>query len=273
MEQKQLQIISRILLNDPIWSAYALADLEPDFEPHAEWLVSPHAVVLIYHGLTPPLLFATGDPIEAGDLIKHRSIDECQYALLPNHRNEMSNSLKVIKAIPMWRMVHVRQSFEEMTSDDLRKLTPSDIGSIQRLFSGGLDSPDSFLPEQLSIGPFYGFYHRDQLVCIAGVHVVSRTYRVAAIGNVYVHKDHRGSGYARQATGQVVSDLIRQGMDHIVLNVAQENAAAIRVYESIGFRCAMEYTEGTARLVPSTLSDPAAHFERKNKEAKWSIDN
>ena len=83
MDEQQLLRIARILLNDPIWSAYALADLEPEFAPHAEWLVSPQAVVLIYHGLTPPLLFATGDPDETNDLIKNRSMDECQFALLP----------------------------------------------------------------------------------------------------------------------------------------------------------------------------------------------
>ncbi len=264
MDDTQLQRITRILLSDPIWSAYALADLEPEFEPYSEWLVSPNAVVLIFHGLTPPLLFASGDPVEADDLIKNRPMDECQFALLPIHFNQMSKSLKVIRELPMWRMEHRLELLDEKSPADLRKLTASDIESIQRLFACGPDSPDSFLPKQLSIGPFYGIYHQDQLVGTAGVHVISRTYSVAAIGNVYIHPDHRGSGFSRHVTAQVVADLRLQGMEYIVLNVAQSNSAAIRVYESIGFQPAMKYIEGTARLVPTPVPEQAGQLGEKH---------
>ena len=41
------------------------------------------------------------------------------------------------------------------------------------------------------------------LVAVAGTHLVSDTYGVAAIGNVFTHPDYRGRGYATLATGAV----------------------------------------------------------------------
>jgi len=58
--------IADLLAVDPVWSAYALADLRPEMAPYCRWLVHHHgtasAVALLFNGLEPPVLFAQGDP-------------------------------------------------------------------------------------------------------------------------------------------------------------------------------------------------------------------
>ena len=47
-----------ILSQDPVWAAYAIADLRPDLARHCRWLVAPDAsgLALLYVGLAPILL-------------------------------------------------------------------------------------------------------------------------------------------------------------------------------------------------------------------------
>ena len=57
-----------LLGTDRIWSAYALADLEPEEQGLAEWRTGEGAVVLLYRGLEPPVFFVHGAPSEAATL-------------------------------------------------------------------------------------------------------------------------------------------------------------------------------------------------------------
>ena len=49
-----------------MWSAYALADLQPEMAPYCRWLVhtngASNAVALVFDGLETPALFTEGDP-------------------------------------------------------------------------------------------------------------------------------------------------------------------------------------------------------------------
>ncbi len=50
----------RILERDPAWAAYAIADMQPGFAEQCAWFVFDGGLVMLYHGLTPPILFAMG---------------------------------------------------------------------------------------------------------------------------------------------------------------------------------------------------------------------
>ena len=88
------------------------------------------------------------------------------------------------------------------------------------------------------------FNQGEELMSVAGVHVFSRRYRVAALGNIATHPQARGKGLARVVTAKLCQEL-RGEADHIGLNVKDDNAGAIACYERLGFeRCAVygEYT-------------------------------
>ncbi|HQY91417.1 GNAT family N-acetyltransferase [Caldilinea sp.] len=108
-------LVAALLADDPVWSAYALADLQPKMAPYCRWYVhandAAHAVVLIFDGLKPPILFAEGD---AAALTAALSDVALSGAALPaqvylNVREEHAAALARWydhhDRRPMWRMV------------------------------------------------------------------------------------------------------------------------------------------------------------------------
>ncbi len=95
-------------------------------------------------------------------------------------------------------------------------------------------------------GTFFGARREGRLVAAAGTHLTSVEESVAAVGNVYTHRDWRRRGLARVTTGAVVEDLLLRGIRTIALNVYLGNTAAMRVYGRLGFVPHCEYYEGMA---------------------------
>jgi len=247
-----LQRAETLLRRDPVWTAYALADLEPPHADHAYWLLGGESVLLVYSGLEPPVLFAQGLASDLPDLISRVPAGSYQFALLPDHRQTVDPWMEVQRETLMWRMVLPPGALRWDPAYDLAiRLGAADIAQVRSLFEGQKDMPDAFLPEQLDAGPFYGIMADGQLAAVAGVHVVSSRFRIAAIGNVYTHPAWRGRGFAKAATAAVARELQSAGVGIIVLNVARSNRAAIRAYQALGFAAHGEYYEGVAYLSPA----------------------
>ncbi|WMF04517.1 GNAT family N-acetyltransferase [Micromonospora robiginosa] len=83
---------------------------------------------------------------------------------------------------------------------------------------------------------------RGRLVAVAGVHVFSPRWRVAAVGNVTTHPGARGRGLAAGAVAALCARLAGS-VDHITLNVRSDNAAAVRLYGRLGFTRVAGFTE------------------------------
>ena len=75
----------------------------------------------------------------------------------------------------------------------------------------------------------------------------STVYRVAAIGNVTTHPNYRNRGLAKAVTAALCQSLVGV-VDHIGLNVKQENFAAVECYRQLGFKVCGLYHEVTASL-------------------------
>ena len=96
--------------------------------------------------------------------------------------------------------------------------------------------PDNwFDPRMLATECYLGARLDSQLVSIAGIHVYSPTYRVAALGNIATHPGYRGRGLATHLTFHLCRKLFRT-VDYVGLNVQAENRVAIRCYQRLGFR-------------------------------------
>ncbi len=240
--------IREILYEDPIWSAYALADLDPQHSAFCQWFHSAEGVVLAYIGLTPPVLFATGKKEDVVALFTHIHPGEYQYTLLPEHRFSLEPMLSFQSELQMWRMSYQGDIPEIDPSRDVHRLSGEDLDSMITLFADHADRPDSFHRQQLEAGPFYGAYHEGELVAVAGVHVLSESASIAAIGNVFTHPTHRGQGFGRKVSAQVIRGLKNMGIQTIVLNVAKDNNAAVHLYQDLGFHIHCGYYEGLGEL-------------------------
>lgn len=249
-----LEAIRQVLETDRAWSAYALADLDPDEADRCDWFVADKAVALLYRGLQPPVLFAHGDPEALPMLARQLPACRCIYTLRPEARSRLSPRLETQHELDMWRMVLEPENYRHPLLEEIVRLGPQDLPRLRRLFARHPDRPDAFQPRQLEHGVFFGIQGSDGLLSVAGTHILSRAEGVAAIGNVFTCPEARGRGLATAVTGAVVEALLQEGIGLIVLNVAQENQPAIRCYQRLGFRRHCTFQEGLGRLRPITAT-------------------
>lgn len=97
-------------------------------------------------------------------------------------------------------------------------------------------------------GVFFGIREGEELVAVAGTHLVAPAEGVGAVGNIYTRRDRRGRGLAARATTAVANELLRRNVRTVALNVSKKNATAIRLYERLGFEKYCLFLEGLAEL-------------------------
>jgi ribosomal protein S18 acetylase RimI-like enzyme len=245
--------ILAFLQQDRLYAAYAIGDLEPSLFAQCQWFGAEddgemRALALFFTGLRPPALFTMGDTdgvaaILDSALQPRRAYFTCRTEHLPVV--EAFYALDEIEE--MFRMAIAPADFRPFPGPTV-KLDLSHLDALRQLYR--LGGGDAFAPYQLRDGVYCGVEVNGQLVSAAGTHLVSPTYGVAGVGNVFTHPDYRRRGYGTACTSQVVEELLAlrraQGgaQDlNVVLNVNGENAEAIGIYEKLGFRRHCPYIE------------------------------
>jgi ribosomal protein S18 acetylase RimI-like enzyme len=236
--------ILSILEGDRTWSAYALADLDPEHDTFSEWHLTGNSVLLCYTGLKPPILFAHGEVAQLESLLEKIPSGKYQISFPQELLQSLPDRASILHQIPMWRMWFKHRPIAQQTEIEVRRLGVEDVPQIGYLYEGKLDAPDGYHPRQLAMGPFVGVWKSETLVATAGIHVFSESRSVAAIGNVYTHPDWRRRGFARACTASLLTILITKGFETIILNVGQKNQAAVALYEKMGFKIHCPFYEG-----------------------------
>jgi ribosomal protein S18 acetylase RimI-like enzyme len=242
------EVLRAFLESDLLLAAYALCDLEDREFARTRWGAAFEddrlvAIALEYSGMTPQPLFVMGrnDGIEAvlRDLIRPRA---AYLAALPESLPAVEKLYRVDPGPPMVRMWVDRARFRPYPSD-VQRLLPIEIGELNRLYQLGFASwlPSSAIAE----GVYYGIRVNGRLVAAAGTHVISRTARLAVVGNVLTHVDFRGRGYAKAVTAAVTAELLRS-CDQVTLNVRSDNPPALQAYRALGYA---EHVRFEERLV------------------------
>lgn len=248
-----LQRIRAALDRDRTWSAYAIGDLDPRRLQDCSWHArdaDPDALVLLYRGFTPPILFATGDPALLSPLLAELDAPQVSLHLLPEAVDALAPAYTVTDTSPMWRMAVTAASFQPAADVDVAALGPADAGAVAALFAVAREKgeePPFYTPSMLAEGAFRGIREGADLVAVAGAHLYSPDLGVCTIGNVYTRPDRRRRGLAARATSAVVRHALAASIPTIVLNVSQANEAARRVYEQLGFQVHCAFIEGAAR--------------------------
>ncbi|MBO0780460.1 MAG: GNAT family N-acetyltransferase, partial [Ktedonobacteraceae bacterium] len=126
------------------------------------------------------------------------------------------------------------------------QLSTADRAEVEEFYRVSYPN-NSFDPRMLETECYYGIRQQGKLVSIAGIHVYSPRYRVAALGNVTTHPNRRGQGLGRTVCASL-SQALYATVDHIGLNVKADNTSAIACYKRLGFEIIAEYTEFTCTL-------------------------
>lgn len=244
-----------ILSTDPVWAAYALADLQPAFAPHCHWLVDKQGdgLVLLFDGLSPTVLMAMGTSAALLRVLDGaaKSLPHEVYLSIRLEHEEVINRFYDNRADrrPMVRMALPTTLTLPPTDLGAVRLTVDDAARLRRLYAhGGPFTPDAFDPYQLDDGFFFGIADETgELTAAGGTHIVNRIEGVAAIGNIYTRPDYRGRGYARRITSAIVNAARADGITNLVLNVDERNGAARSLYEQLGFVVHCPFIEGVAK--------------------------
>lgn len=124
-----------------------------------------------------------------------------------------------------------RLSAERVGSQEstLRQLTAANSPAMVALAE--LTEPGPFRLRTMELGNFYGIFHGEQLMAMAGkrMHLPG----LIEISGVCTHPEARGRSYARTLMSIVIEEIERAG-ETAFLHVMTENPA-IHVYEPLGF--------------------------------------
>jgi RimJ/RimL family protein N-acetyltransferase len=242
------ELLHAFLSRDRLYAGYAICDMDDREFGRTRWGVAfdegePVAVCLEYRGLSPQPLFVMGAPegIRAilSDVIRTRT---AYLAAMPGHLAAVGELYRVDPGPPMLRMWVDRESFRPIVGEAVR-LDAADTRHLNRLYELGLTA---WLPaEAVANGVYYGVRRSGRLVAAAGTHVISKSYGMAAVGNVFTQRDMRGRGFAKVVTSAVTAELL-ESVHQVVLNVRADNAPALAAYRALGYR---EHTRFEERLV------------------------
>ena len=258
------EVLREFLERDRLFSAYALCDLEDREFSRTRWGIATSgdsvlAVGMEYGGPTPQPLFMAGrtDGIIAllRDVIRPRA---AYLAAAPEVLAAATRHYRVEPGPPMLRMWVDRARFQPFPST-VERLLPVEVNELNRLYQLGFAA---WLPSiAVAEGVYFGIRVNGRLVAAAGTHVVSRDARLAVVGNVLTHGDHRGRGYAKAVTSAVTAELLRF-CDDVVLNVRSDNPAAIAAYRHLGYVEHCRFEERLVRRTGSQLADLTAPIRR-----------
>jgi ribosomal protein S18 acetylase RimI-like enzyme len=240
---------------NPSLHLYAIGDLDDFFWPHTTWYAlreggQVRQLVLLYTGQPLPTVLAYAEE-PAGPM------------------RELLRDL--VRVLPRRFYAHLTEGLADALADDYR-VRPHGafhkMGLTDRSRAAGLDGSEAvalsaadtddllalygagypgnwFVPRMLQTGFYFGIRRGGALVSAAGVHVYSRPYKVAALGNITTRPDARGQGLATAVTVRLCQELLRAGVECVGLNVKADNRSAIACYEKVGFERVADYREYT----------------------------
>jgi predicted GNAT family acetyltransferase len=133
--------------------------------------------------------------------------------------------------------------FRPRINQQVKRLGADDLDAVIDLY--GHASRTYFTPARLNREIYFGIFQGDTLVSAAGTHVRSVRSGLAAVGNVLTRLAFRGRGMARSCTSAVTEVALEQHPD-VVLNVREDNEAAISVYQRLGYLTHGQFIEGPA---------------------------
>lgn len=242
--------IFQFLYRDPDLHLYSIGDLDDFFWQRTQWFGlmiddQLEAMVLLYYGNDIPVLLAlsqdTNIMAHLLNTIAPYLPGSC-YGLISRGAEEgLKDLFDLDFKQKMSRMIlkHPEKLVDDTSSTF--QVVASDIESLSRFYHHSY--PENWLDSRMiASGTYYAVKQSDEWASVAGTHVFSPRYGVAAIGNVTTSPHARGQGLAQQVTSAVCKKALTQ-VKHIGLNVSSENTSAIRTYSEIGFETYCHFDE------------------------------
>lgn len=229
---------------------YLTGDLDDFFWPKTCWYALKDegqikSTALLYAGMIPPTLlcFQQKDSEYAVRLLHEIKplLPGRFYAHLGEGFADVFGRRNIIEHYGLnYKMVlHHKVCFNG--DANIRRLTIGDLPKLLKLYCEAYPH-NWFDSRMLETGKYFGYFRKNELAGVAGIHVYSAKYKVAALGNVTTHPSYRQRGIGYSLTAALCADL-QQNADVIGLNVRSDNQNAINLYKKLGFEVEGRYEE------------------------------
>jgi ribosomal protein S18 acetylase RimI-like enzyme len=231
---------------------YSIGDLDDFFWHHTEWFAlmeqgQIEQIALLYDMDELPVLLALTD-VNLNSMryflssIAHLLPRRFYAHLTPSLNNVFDNYFSGASHGLHCKMgLMDARKLDKVDSSAVIQLSSADLPELMKLYEESYPG-NWFSPKMLATGFYYGMREGGKLASVAGVHVYSEEFKVAALGNITTHPDFRGKGLAKIATAELCKSLL-QKVDFIGLNVKSDNASAIKCYKNLGFEHVADYEE------------------------------
>jgi RimJ/RimL family protein N-acetyltransferase len=229
---------------------YCIGDLDDFFFPFTTWYGlyddrELKSLALLYSGMEIPtlLLFHEEDNSYGRELLHllkpnlptrfyaHLSMNLADAIGTENIREHYGLNLKMtLKSVP-----------PEVHDPNISRLSPENMKDVTDFYHLAY-LYNWFDKRMLETGKYFGYFIDERLTGVAGVHVYSAQYKVAALGNIAVLPAFRGQQIGFKLTSVLCNDLV-PATGTIGLNVRSDNTAAISLYQRAGFEVTGRYEE------------------------------
>jgi ribosomal protein S18 acetylase RimI-like enzyme len=243
--------IERLLRQNVYLNLYGIGDLDDFFWPYTIWYAADddaesRCVALLYVGQSLPTLLAFSEPAEPMcqlvESLLHLLPQRFWAHLSPGVECVFHGTHNLESHGEHHKMALLdRSAVEQADGRGTCELGPNETDEALQFYSECY--PENwFDPRMLETGKYFGIREQGRLVSVAGIHVYSRKYKVAALGNIATAPSHRSRGCARHATAATCQSLLKDSCD-VGLNVKADNRAAIACYKGLGFETVASYHE------------------------------
>lgn len=274
------EITSKELINQffqnhlPALHIYEIGDLDEFFFPYTTWyallnredpLKTIHFIILLYQSPDFTVLLAFGQD-EQACLYGQEALKLLRPQLPPQFYSHLTPALfpsllytnhqadqEYYRAEP--HGLYLKMAIKDISQTkqiiqpyltQAKVLYPHDLPAINLFYQEAYPG-NWFDARMLETEQFFGIWDESltprKLIAIAGIHVYSPMYHVAALGNIATHPNYRKQGLARLVTSSLIDSLIEKKIETIGLNVKADNHQAIALYQSLGFEIIGEYIE------------------------------
>lgn len=230
---------------------YSIGDLDDFFWRNTLWYALKKDddildIALLYNGPSLTTLQALSEQVNTmRDLLRlifQRLPDRFHAHLSPGVEGVLTERYEMESCEKHFKMVLNSKRFpNSVDCSRVIRLTENDLDHMLQLYEEAYPG-NWFDPRMLRTRQYFGIKIENKLVSAAGIHVYSKKYRVAALGNIVTHPDYRGRGFAKSVTARLCRSL-SESVDHIGLNVKANNTMAIALYEKLGFEIIIPYYE------------------------------
>ena len=247
--------IETFLRKNVYLNIYCIGDMDDFFWPYTTWYAYKdneeiQAIVLLYSGRALLTLVALLEENQTKHLLQnivHLLPGKFHAHLCSGAQTALEYKYNMKSHGKYYKMALKNKSLLfNANCSEVVQLTNEDMDEILKFYKQAYPG-NWFDSRMLQTKQYYGIRKDNRLVSIAGIHVYSEKYKVAALGNIVTHPDYRGNGFGKSVTAKLCIEL-SQKVEHVGLNVKSDNEAAISMYKKLGFEVVEPYWEFTFEL-------------------------